>query len=115
MPRLSGKVALITGGGTGIGRACARLFANEGAQVVVTGRRNEPLRAVVREIEESGGQALAITCDVTQRGSVESALSGAVDGALFRDLRGHVFFPRPRHRLLVSDRQRQDPDVGRLV
>jgi NAD(P)-dependent dehydrogenase (short-subunit alcohol dehydrogenase family) len=79
VPRLSGKVVLITGGGTGIGRACARLFANEAAQVVVTGRRNEPLRTVVREIEESGGQALAITCDVTQRGSVESALSGAVE------------------------------------
>ncbi|HUJ31294.1 MAG TPA: SDR family NAD(P)-dependent oxidoreductase [Candidatus Acidoferrum sp.] len=84
MPRLSGKVAFITGGGTGIGRACAMLFAQEGAQVVVTGRRNEPLRATVHEIEESGGQALAIACDVTQRESVESALSGAVEyfGAL---------------------------------
>lgn len=79
MPRLSGKVALITGGGTGIGRACAVLFAKEGAQVVVTGRRNEPLRATVGEIEESGGQALAISGDVTQRDSVESMLSGAVE------------------------------------
>jgi NAD(P)-dependent dehydrogenase (short-subunit alcohol dehydrogenase family) len=79
VPRLSGKVVLITGGGTGIGRACAQVFSKEGAQVVVTGRRNEPLRTVVREIEESGGQALAITCDVTQRGSVESTLSGAVE------------------------------------
>ncbi len=79
MPRLSGKVAFITGGGTGIGRACALEFAKEGAQLVVTGRRNEPLRAVVREIEQSGGQALAIACDVTQRESVESALAGAVE------------------------------------
>jgi NAD(P)-dependent dehydrogenase (short-subunit alcohol dehydrogenase family) len=79
VPRLSGKVAFITGGGTGIGRACAVLFAKEGAQVVVTGRRNEPLRDAVREIEQSGGQALAITGDVTRRESVESALSGAVE------------------------------------
>ena len=79
MPRLSGKVAFITGGGTGIGQACAVRFAKEGAQVIVTGRRNEPLRAVVREIEGSGGEALAIACDVTHRESVESALAGALD------------------------------------
>ena len=79
MPRLSGKVAFITGGGTGIGRACAVLFAKEGAQVVVTGRRNEPLRAAVQEIEQSGGQALAIAGDVTRRDSVEAALAGAVE------------------------------------
>jgi NAD(P)-dependent dehydrogenase (short-subunit alcohol dehydrogenase family) len=79
MPRLSGKVAFITGGGTGIGRACAMRFAKEGAQVVVTGRRNEPLRSAVREIEGTGGQALAIACDVTRREAVESALSGASD------------------------------------
>jgi NAD(P)-dependent dehydrogenase (short-subunit alcohol dehydrogenase family) len=79
VPRLSGKTAFITGGGTGIGRACAVLFAQEGAQVVVSGRRSEPLREVVREIEESGGQALAVAADVTKRESVESALSGAVE------------------------------------
>jgi NAD(P)-dependent dehydrogenase (short-subunit alcohol dehydrogenase family) len=79
VPRLSGKIALITGGGTGIGRACALLFAREGAQVVVSGRRNEPLREVVREIEQAGGQALAIAGDVTQRESVEAALAGAVE------------------------------------
>jgi NAD(P)-dependent dehydrogenase (short-subunit alcohol dehydrogenase family) len=79
VPRLSGKVSFITGGGTGIGRACAILFAEESAQVVVTGRRNEPLREVVQEIERKGGHALAIACDVTDRGSAESALSGAVE------------------------------------
>jgi NAD(P)-dependent dehydrogenase (short-subunit alcohol dehydrogenase family) len=79
VPRLSGKVAFITGGGTGIGRACAVFFAREGAQVVVSGRRNELLRDVVREIEGSGGQALAIASDVTKRESVESALSGVME------------------------------------
>jgi len=79
VPRLSGKVAFITGGGTGIGRACAVFFAKEGAQVVVSSRRSEPLRSVVTEIESSGGQAAAVASDVTKRESVESALSGAVE------------------------------------
>lgn len=75
MLRLSGKVALITGGGTGIGRACALAFGREGAQVALAGRRGEPLKAVVREIEAGGGVALALTCDVTQTESVMEALS----------------------------------------
>lgn len=79
MPRLSGKVAFITGGGTGIGRACAVFFAREGAQVVVSSRRSEPLRGVVSEIEGSGGQALAIASDVTKRETVESAFRGTVE------------------------------------
>jgi NAD(P)-dependent dehydrogenase (short-subunit alcohol dehydrogenase family) len=72
--RLSGKVAFITGGGTGIGRACAELFAREGASVSIAGRRKDPLETVAREIEKSGGKAFTVTCDVTVRSSVESAL-----------------------------------------
>jgi NAD(P)-dependent dehydrogenase (short-subunit alcohol dehydrogenase family) len=62
---LAGLVALVTGGGTGIGRGIAVTFAREGASVAVTGRRKEPLEAVVAEIEKNGGKAAAITGDVS--------------------------------------------------
>jgi NAD(P)-dependent dehydrogenase (short-subunit alcohol dehydrogenase family) len=75
--RLSSKVVFITGGGTGIGRACALLFAREGASIAIVGRRKEHLDAVVREIEKSGEKAFAAVCDVTDRKSVEAALAAA--------------------------------------
>jgi NAD(P)-dependent dehydrogenase (short-subunit alcohol dehydrogenase family) len=64
--RLAGKVALITGGGTGIGRAIALAFAREGAKVAVAGRRKEKLEETLRELEEQGNVGLAIVCDVAK-------------------------------------------------
>lgn len=77
MARLSGKAAFITGGGSGIGRACALLFAQEDARVAVAGRRREPLEQVVREITAAGGEALAVACDVTRSADVEHAVRAA--------------------------------------
>lgn len=77
--RLSGKVALITGGGTGIGRAIALAFAREGASVAVAGRRLEKLREVIGEVQKAGGAGLAMGCDVTQAREVERAVKGTVE------------------------------------
>ncbi|MBB2698076.1 SDR family oxidoreductase [Rhizobium phaseoli] len=64
MALLNDKSAIITGASSGIGRAAAKVFAREGAKLVITGRRQEALDAVVAEIEAEGGQAVAVSGDV---------------------------------------------------
>jgi NAD(P)-dependent dehydrogenase (short-subunit alcohol dehydrogenase family) len=68
----NGKVALITGGGSGIGKASALALAREGFAIVVAGRRPEPLAAVVNEIESMQGKALGVPTDVSDPASVEN-------------------------------------------
>lgn len=77
MKRLAGKVALITGGGTGIGAACARIFSQEGAAVVITGRRKDMLEKVIQEIEQAQGRALAVAGTVTDGAHAQSAVAKA--------------------------------------
>jgi NAD(P)-dependent dehydrogenase (short-subunit alcohol dehydrogenase family) len=62
--RLQGRVALITGGTSGIGSATARLFATEGAAVAITGRNSDRGDEVVRDITAAGGDAMFIKADV---------------------------------------------------
>jgi NAD(P)-dependent dehydrogenase (short-subunit alcohol dehydrogenase family) len=76
--RLNGKVALITGGGTGIGEATAKVFAGEGAHVVITGRRKDVLEGVAKSIVANGGKALAVAGSVTDEVHVRSAVDQTV-------------------------------------
>jgi NAD(P)-dependent dehydrogenase (short-subunit alcohol dehydrogenase family) len=76
--RLAGKTALVTGGGSGIGRATALAFAAEGAKVAVAGRRIEKLREVVAQIQKGGGEALAVACDVSKAADAERAVREVV-------------------------------------
>src|SRR5688500_3957155 len=75
---LNGKVAVVIGGTSGIGRAIAHGFARAGADVVPTSRRAEPVEAAAREIEELDGRSLRVTSDVADRASLERVLSETV-------------------------------------
>ena len=66
MGRLDGKVAVITGGNSGVGAATAKLFAKEGAKVVISARRVAPLEAVAEEIRSAGGEVLAVATDISK-------------------------------------------------
>lgn len=72
-----GKTVIVTGGGGGIGGATCRRFAKAGARVAVLDRNPEAAGAVAREIQAAGGTAAAITCDITERASVDAAVAAA--------------------------------------
>lgn len=75
--RMQGKVAFVTGGGSGIGAATAQRLAQEGATVVVCGRRREPLDEVVAGIVAAGGKAEAVVADVSDEAGFTAALEAA--------------------------------------
>jgi NAD(P)-dependent dehydrogenase (short-subunit alcohol dehydrogenase family) len=79
MSRLSGKIAIVTGASAGIGRATARLFAAEGAKVVIGARREAELRSLVTEIETAGGTAVALAGDVRSEDYARALAALAVD------------------------------------
>jgi NAD(P)-dependent dehydrogenase (short-subunit alcohol dehydrogenase family) len=74
-----GKVALVTGGSSGIGKATALAFADEGAKVVIASRTQESGEQVARTIRETGGEAMWVKTDVTQAAQVESLVRETTD------------------------------------
>jgi 3-oxoacyl-[acyl-carrier protein] reductase len=77
--QLAGKVAIVTGAGTGIGKAIAQAYANAGAAVCCAGRTDSALRDVVQDIVAAGGEGLAVPTDVTQLTSVQQMVKSTVD------------------------------------
>src|SRR5439155_18965211 len=76
--RLEGKVALVTGGARGIGRAICQRFAREGAAVIVNyASSREKAESLVTEIKQSGGRAVALQADVSSKAAIESVAQTA--------------------------------------
>ncbi|MQA75618.1 MAG: glucose 1-dehydrogenase [Solirubrobacterales bacterium] len=78
-PELAGRVAIVTGGGRGIGRAIALALAREGARVAVAGRGMDRLEATAAEIESAGGEAIAVRADLREPPEVEALAAAARD------------------------------------
>ncbi|OKH39671.1 short-chain dehydrogenase [[Phormidium ambiguum] IAM M-71] len=78
--RLEGKVAIITGAGTGIGEAIAHKFAKEGAKVVVNGLPNDPVAEVVAAIKKYGGQAVGYGGDISEENHAQACVHAAITG-----------------------------------
>jgi NAD(P)-dependent dehydrogenase (short-subunit alcohol dehydrogenase family) len=78
IPSFAGKVALVTGGTSGIGRSTAIALACEGAHVVITGRREMEGEQVLREIHETGAKGLFIRSDITHEAEVETIVERTV-------------------------------------
>lgn len=79
MGRLQDKVAVITGGNSGVGAATALLFAKEGAKVVISARRQAQLEEVATKIREAGGEVLAIVSDISKREDADNLIKKTLE------------------------------------
>ncbi len=79
MKKFGNKTVFITGASSGIGAAMAFAFASEGARVALAARREDKLEAIGKAIRESGGEALTLACDVTDRSTIDAAVATTVE------------------------------------
>ena len=79
MNRLQGKTAVITGGNSGVGAAAAILFASEGANVVISARRQNALDEVAEKIKAAGGNVLTVPTDISKDGDCKALMKAAAD------------------------------------
>lgn len=77
--QLAGKVALITGAGSGIGKATALLFAQEGAKVAALGRTQEELKETVSQIQDAGGEGMPVAGDISQPDQMQQAMQQVIN------------------------------------
>ncbi|MFH2044634.1 MAG: SDR family NAD(P)-dependent oxidoreductase [Pseudomonadota bacterium] len=75
---LEGRIAIVTGASSGVGRGCAVRFAEEGAKLVITARRTEKLEALVKEIAAKGGTAISVTCDVVNEEDIDNVVNTTI-------------------------------------
>jgi NAD(P)-dependent dehydrogenase (short-subunit alcohol dehydrogenase family) len=102
---LSGQVALVTGGGSGIGLACARHLAADGATVVIAGRNVDRLGRAADELRRDGGKVLMERCDVTNESDVAAMCAAAADAGRFTMLVVNAGYgtAAPFHRTSLDD------------
>jgi NAD(P)-dependent dehydrogenase (short-subunit alcohol dehydrogenase family) len=108
---LEGKSAVITGAGSGVGRATALRFAEEGAKVVCADIQAERAKETVQLVEAAGGTAIAVVCDVSQEQDVIAAIQAAVDQFGRLDVMfNNAGIPTPRLGMSLEDHTVEDFD-----
>lgn len=112
MARLADKICIITGSGSGIGRASAMLFAREGATVVVADIRAEPAETVAQSIIDAGGKARALVADVGNEADLERMIGTTVaDFGQIDVLFNNALYTNPDHALRDMDFLQFDPEI----
>lgn len=109
--RFEDKIVIISGGGTGIGKACAIAFAEEGAKVVIAGRREKPLKDTVDEIKNQGGKAEYIIADISDSDQVNNLM----DSVVKKHGKLDIYIANASIVLVAPITETADEDVHRLV